>query len=48
MSKRQKKKSLVAEGELEVKIITKVEYTYEHTKATTGVEPYYKWGEYIG
>ena len=45
MSKRQKKKDLVAEAELEVEIITKVEYIYEDTKATTGVEPNYKWGE---
>ena len=33
------------EGELEVEIITKVEYIYEDTKATTRVEPDYKWGE---
>ena len=45
MSKRQKKKAPVMEGELEVEIITKVEYIYEDTKATTGVEPDYKWGE---
>ena len=45
MSKRQKKKAPVAEVEPEVEIITKVEYIYEHTKATTGVEPDYKWGE---
>ena len=45
MSKRQKKKALVAEGEPDVEIITKVEYIYEDTKATTGVEPDYKWGE---
>ena len=45
MSKRQKKKALVVEGELEVEIITKVEYIYEDTKASTGVEPDYKWGE---
>ena len=45
MSKRQKKKAPVAEGEPEVEIITKVEYIYEDTKATTGVEPDYKWGE---
>ena len=36
MSKRQKKKALVAEGEPEVEIITKVEYIYEDTRATTG------------
>ena len=45
MSKRQKKKAPVAEVEAEVEIITKVEYIYEDTKATTGVEPDYKWGE---
>ena len=39
MSKRQKKKALVAEGE------PKVEYIYEDTKATTRVELDYKWGE---
>ena len=33
------------EGEPEVEIITKVEYIYEDTKATTGVEPDYKWDE---
>ena len=45
MSKRQNKKAPVAEGEPEVEIITKVEYIYEDTKATTGVEPNYKWAE---
>ena len=45
MSKRQKKKALVAKGELKVEIITKVEYIYEDTKATTGVKLDYKWGE---
>ena len=45
MSKRQKKKDHVAEGEPDVEIITKVEYIYEDTRATTGVEPDYKWGE---
>ena len=45
MSKRQKKKALVAEGEPDVEIITKVEYIYEDTRATTRVEPDYKWGE---
>ena len=38
MSKRQKKKALVVKGEPEVEIITKVEYIYEDTKATIGVE----------
>ena len=45
MSKRQKKKAPVVEGEPEVEIFTRVEYIYEDTKATTGVEPDYKWGE---
>ena len=45
MSKRQKKKDPIAEGEPDVEIITKVEYIYEDTRATTGVEPDYKWGE---
>ena len=35
----------MAEEEPEVEIITKVEFIYEDTKATTGVEPDYKWGE---
>ena len=42
MSKRQKKTAHVAEGEPEVGIITKVEYIYEDTRATIGVEPDYK------
>ena len=33
------------EGEPEVEIITKVDFIYEDTKATTTVEPYYKRGE---
>ena len=45
MSKRQKKKVPITEGEPDVEIITKVEYIYEDTRATTRVEPYYKWGE---
>ena len=45
MSKRQKKKAQMDEGEPEVEIITKVEFIYEDTKATTRVEPDYKWGE---
>ena len=35
----------MAEEELEVEVITKVEVIYEDTKATTGVEPKYKWRE---
>ena len=45
MSKRQKKKALVVKGEPDVEMVTKVEYIYEDTRATTGVEPDYKWGE---
>ena len=45
MSKRQKKKAPVAEGEPDVEIVTKVEYIYEDTRATTGVEPDYEWDE---
>ena len=36
MSKIQKEKAPVAEVEPEVEIITRVEYIYEDTKATTG------------
>ena len=35
----------MVEEEPEVEIITKVEFIYEDTKATTGVELDYKWGE---
>ena len=35
----------MAEEEPEVEVITKVEFIYEDTKSTTGVEPKYKWGE---
>ena len=45
MSKRQKKKAPVVEGETKVEIITRVEYIYEDTKSTTGVELDYKWGD---
>ena len=45
MSKRQKKKAPSAEGDPKVEIITKVEYIYEDTRATTGVEPNYNWGD---
>ena len=44
MSKRQKKKAPIVEEEPEVEVVTKVEYTYEDTRCTTGVEPEYKWG----
>ena len=39
MSKRQEKKAQVDEEGPEVEIITKVEFIYEDTKATTGIEP---------
>ena len=45
MPRKQKKKAQVAEEEPEVEVITRVEVIYEDTKATTGVEPEYKWGE---
>ena len=35
----------MVEWEPEVEIITKVEFIYEDTKASTRVEPDYKWGE---
>ena len=35
----------MAEEELGVEVITKVEFIYEDTKTTTEVEPEYKWGE---
>ena len=43
MSKRQKKKAPIAEGDPGVEIITKFQYIYEYTRATTDVEPDYKW-----
>ena len=48
MSKRQKKKAPVAEGEPDVEIITKVECIYEDTRATTGVDPVTNGVRYIG
>ena len=45
MPKRQKKKASMAEEEPAVEIITKVDFIYEDTKATIGVEIDYKWGE---
>ena len=45
MPKRQKKKAQVDEEEPEVEVITRLEIIYEDTKATTRVEPDYKWGE---
>ena len=48
MSKRKKKKATTVEEEPEVEVVTKVEYTYEDTRCTIGVEPKYKWGEFTG
>ena len=45
MPRKQKKKSQVDEEDPKVEVINKVEFIYEDTKATTGVEPEYKWGE---
>ena len=45
MPKRHKKKAQVAEEEPEVEVKTRLEIIYEDTKATTRVEPDYKWGE---
>ena len=45
MPRKQKKKAQAVEEELKVEIVTKVEVIYEDTKAITGVEPEYKWGE---
>ena len=42
---KQKKEAQAAEEEPEVEVITKVEVIYKDTKATTRVEPEYKWGE---
>ena len=45
MPRRQKKKAQATEEELEVEIITWVEVIYKYTKAITGIDPEYKWGE---
>ena len=45
MSKRQKKNAPIVEEQLEVEIITRVEYTYEDTKCIVCVGPEYQWGE---
>ena len=45
MPRKQKKKAQAAEEEPEVEIITRIEVIYEDTKAITGVELEYKWGE---
>ena len=43
MSKRQKKKAPIVEEEVDVEIVTKVEYTYEDTRCIMGLEHEYKW-----
>ena len=45
MPRKHKKKAQATEEELEVEIITWVEVIYEDTKAITGIDPEYKWGE---
>ena len=45
MPRKKKKKDQAAEEEPKVEIVTKVEVIYEYTKATTGAETEYKWGE---
>ena len=47
MSKHHKKKAPIFEEEPEVKVITRVEYTYEDTKCMIGVESEYQWGIFI-
>ena len=44
ISKCQKKKAPIVEEQPEVKIITRVKYTYEDTKCIVGVEPKIQWG----
>ena len=45
MPRKQKKKAQATEEEPEVEIITRVEVIYEYTKAITGIDIEYKWGE---
>ena len=45
MTRKHKKKAQAAKEEPEADIVTKVGVIYEDTKAITGVEPEYKWGE---
>ena len=45
MPRKQKKKAQATEEEPEVEIITRVEVIYEDTKAITGIDTRYKWGE---
>ena len=45
MPRKQKKKAQATKEEPKVEIITWVEVIYEDTKAITGIDPEYKWGE---
>ena len=45
MPRKHKKKAQADEEEPEVEIITRIEVIYEDTKAITGIEQVYKWGE---
>ena len=45
MPRKQKKKAQATEEEPEVEPIIIVEVIYEDTKAFTGIDPEYKWGE---
>ena len=45
MPRKQKQKTQADEEELEVEVVTRVEVIYEDTKAITGVDLEYKWGE---
>ena len=45
MPHKHKKKVQAANEDLKIEIITRVEVIYEDTKAVTGIEPEYKWGE---
>ena len=42
---KQKNMAQATKEEPEVQIITRVEFIYEYTKAITGIDPEYKWGE---
>ena len=45
MPRKGKKKVQAADEDPEVEVIMRVEVIYEDTKAVTGSEPEYKWGE---
>ena len=44
MPRKRKKKVQAVEDDPEVEVITRVEIIYEDTKASTGIEPEYRWG----